>query len=78
MIRTTLLLLTLAVLITLSACGGEDKPQAPLEAPPAQPGEAPKGTSIEFGDDGVSVESKDLEVQLGTDTARVVLPGKDR
>jgi len=75
--RPTHLLLTILT-IALSACGGEDKPQAPPEPPSAQPDNVNKGTSIELGDGGVKVESKDLEVELGTDTARIVLPGKDK
>ena len=77
MTRTTLpLLATLA--ISLGACGGDDKPKAPPEPPPTPPKIEAKGTSIELGDGGVKVESKDLELQLRSDTARVVLPLKER
>ena len=61
-------------LLALGACREDPKPNLPPEAPPAQPSPAAKGTSIEFGYDGVKVESKAGEVELGKDTARLVLP----
>lgn len=72
-----LTLLTIATL-ALSACSPEPKPNVPPETPPAQPNNGTKGTSIELGDEGVKVQSKDLNVQVGSDTARVVLPGKGK
>ena len=71
MTRTTLPLLA-ALAITLGACGGDEKPKA--QPPPTPPKIEAKGTSIELGDGGVKVEIKDLELQLRSDTARVVLP----
>jgi|GEM_PF-2869879 len=58
----TLFSLFAALVITLCACGGDTKPKAPPEPPPAQPNTEAKGTTIEMGDAGVNVESKDLEV----------------
>lgn len=73
--------LAIATLL-FAACSTEPKPNVPAEPPPAQPGPAAttekSGTSIELGDDGVKVESKDIEVNVGVDTARVVLPGKGK
>ncbi|MBL7951755.1 MAG: hypothetical protein JNM62_08540 [Flavobacteriales bacterium] len=74
---------TLAIVALLfTACSDEPKPNVPAEPPPAQPSPAATpekpGTSIELGEGGVKVESKDIEVNVGTDTARVVVPNKGK
>ncbi len=67
-------LITLAAVLVITACNDEPPPKPPAEPPPAQP--APKGTSIEVDEDGVKVESKDADVRISEDSARIELPPK--
>lgn len=72
--KTAAHLFAFLLVIALAGCKEEPKPAPPPEPPPAQPG--PKGTTIKVDKDGVEIESREGDVKVTPDSARIEVPPK--